>query len=182
MLNNHNKMTITSLQHNQIEDIPATNEPFSIFGKVIPSLQSGRWSYKESLFENRKEIWFPDDKLDWDLYIDKDDKALFLAYLDDTCIGQIRIIRDWNRFCYIENIAVRKDFRKLGVGLHLLTRAEEWAKEHQLIGMSLEAQDDNLAACRFYAKHGFILGGVDTLKHSNNVAIEATLYWYKLFR
>lgn len=48
--------------------------------------------------------------------------------------------------------------------------------------MSLETQDDNLGACRFYVKQGFILGGVDTLKQSYNPNIETTLYWYKLFK
>ena len=64
----------------------------------------------------------------------------------------------------------------------LLNKAEEWAKQRKLIGMSLEAQDDNLGACRFYMKQGFILGGVDTLKQSYNPTIETTLYWYKLFK
>ena len=107
---------------------------------------------------------------------------MFLAYMNNTCIGQIRIIKDWNHFCYIENIATKKDYRGSGVGKLLLNKAEEWAKQRKLIGMSLEAQDDNLGACRFYVKQGFILGGVDTLKQSYNPTIETTLYWYKLFK
>lgn len=107
---------------------------------------------------------------------------MFLAYMNNTCIGQIRIIKDWNRFCYIENIATKKEYRGNGIGKLLLNKAEEWAKQRKLIGMSLEAQDDNLGACRFYVKQGFILGGVDTLKQSYNPNIETTLYWYKLFK
>jgi len=90
-------------------------------------------------------------------------------------------VKDWNRFAYIENIAVKKDFRKIGVGHLLLEVAETWAKEQSLIGLSLEAQNDNLIACRFYVKEGFVLGGVDTLKQSSNSNIDLTLYWYKLF-
>ena len=136
---------------------------------------------KRKLFDETKEIRFPDDKLDWGQYINREDKALFLAYMNNTCIGQIRIMKDSNRFCYIENIATKKDYRGSGVGKLLLNKAEDWAKQRELIGMSLEAQDDNLAACRFYVKQGFILGGVDTLKQSYNPNIETTLYWYKLF-
>ncbi|MGE7604844.1 GNAT family N-acetyltransferase [Peribacillus sp. NPDC097675] len=175
-------LIISPLNHDLIEDINMTNEYFSLNGRVVPSLESGRWSYKEVLFDETKETRFPDDELDWSQYINREDKSLFLAYMNDTCIGQIRIIKDWNRFCYIENIATKKAYRGSGVGKLLLNKAEEWAKQRNLIGMSLETQDDNLGACRFYVKQGFLLGGVDTLKQSYNPNIETTLYWYKLFK
>ncbi|RIW32504.1 GNAT family N-acetyltransferase [Bacillus salacetis] len=178
----NSKITIALLKQELIEDINKTNDHFTLFGRVVPSLQSGKWSYEEILFEGPRETRFPDDKLDWGQYINQEGRALFLAYMDDTCMGQIRIVKDWNHFCYIENIAIKKEFRGSGIGKLLLTTAEDWAKQRNLIGMSLEAQDDNLGACRFYAKHGFILGGVDTLKQSHNPNIDATLYWYKLFK
>ncbi len=172
---------ILSLREELIFDIAKTNEHFPIIGRIKPSLHDGVWSYEEELFETPGETRFPDDLLDWSQYIDQDDKALFLAYVNGECVGQIRVVKEWNRFCYIENIASTTQYRGHGIGARLLERAEEWAKEKDLIGMSLEAQDDNLIACRFYIKHGFILGGVDTLKQSYNKNIEATLYWYKLF-
>lgn len=175
------KLIISPLTNDLIEDINKTNDYFKVFGKIVPSFQSGKWSFEEKLFDETKDIRFPDDKLDWSQYINRDDKALFLAYLNNICIGQIRIMKDWNRFCYIESIATKKDYRGSGVGKLLLNKAEEWAKQRELIGMSLEAQDDNLGACRFYVKQGFILGGVDTLNQSYNPNIETTLYWYKLF-
>ncbi|WEG13445.1 GNAT family N-acetyltransferase [Pullulanibacillus sp. KACC 23026] len=175
------KVIISPLKNELIKDINQTNDSFKVFGRVVPSLQSGKWSYEEILFDEPKEIRFPDDHLDWHQYISREDKALFLAYVNTTCIGQIRIIKDWNRFCYIENIAIKKEYRGYRIGKLLLHRAEEWASQRNLIGMSLEAQDDNLGACRFYVKQGFVLGGVDTLKQSYNPNIETTLYWYKLF-
>ncbi|WP_254438561.1 MULTISPECIES: GNAT family N-acetyltransferase [Paenibacillus] len=181
-MSSENNIMITPLTNDLIEDINMTNDYFTLYGKVVPSLQSGKWSYTEVLFDETREIRFPDDKLEWSQYINQDDKALFLAYINNVCIGQIRIIKDWNRFCYIENIATKQDYRGSGVGKLLLNKAEEWAKQRNLIGMSLEAQDDNLGACRFYVKQGFILGGVDTLKQSYNSDIDTTLYWYKLFK
>ncbi|MBM7578223.1 GNAT family N-acetyltransferase [Jeotgalibacillus terrae] len=176
------QITITPLKEELIKDINQTNDDFKVFGKVIPSFQSGEWSFEEQLFDQTKVIRFPDDQLDWHQYINQEDKALFLVYKGQQCIGQIRVVKDWNRFCYIENIAVIKEFRKYGIGKLLLTKAEEWAKDRCLIGISLETQDDNLGACRFYVNQGFVLGGVDTLKQSYNLNIEATLYWYKLFK
>ncbi|MGX9807847.1 GNAT family N-acetyltransferase [Exiguobacterium acetylicum] len=81
----------------------------------------------------------------------------------------------------MENIAVKQAFRKHGVGHQLLAAATNWAQQHELIGLSLEAQDDNLIACRFYVREGFVLGGADSLKQHANPQINLTLYWYKLF-
>lgn len=172
---------IKPLENQSINIINDMNESFPIIGKILPSFSKGVWSYDEELYDTPKEIRFPDDKLDWSTYIDSSEKIVLLAFSEEACIGQIRLIKDWNRFAYIENIAVKKDFRKSGVGHLLLEAAETWAKEQSLIGLSLEAQNDNLIACRFYAKEGFVLGGVDTLKQSANLQIDITLYWYKIF-
>ena len=175
------RIRIEPLKDKFITIVNVANEPFPIVGKVLPSLSNGVWSYEEELYETPTEIRFPDDKLDWSTYIDSSEKIVLLAFREDACVGQIRLVKDWNRFAYIENIAVKKNYRKSGVGHLLLEAAETWAKEQSLIGLSLEAQNDNLIACRFYAKEGFVLGGVDTLKQSANPNIDLTLYWYKIF-
>lgn len=175
------KIKIKPLKDEFIAFVNVANEPFPIIGKILPIFSNGVWSYEEELYETPSEIRFPDDKLDWSAYIDSNEKIVLLAFHEDACIGQIRLVKDWNRFAYIENIAVKKNFRKSGVGHLLLEAAEAWAKEQSLIGLSLEAQNDNLIACRFYVKEGFVLGGVDTLKQSANSNIDLTLYWYKLF-
>ena len=36
-----------------------------------------------------------------------------------------------------------------------------WAKQKDLCGLMLETQNNNLLACRFYIKKGFVLGAVD---------------------
>ncbi|WP_214805767.1 MULTISPECIES: GNAT family N-acetyltransferase [unclassified Exiguobacterium] len=170
------EITIQPLMEQSITIINDTNESFPIIGKIIPIFLKGAWSYDEELYDTPTEIRFPDDKLDWSTYIDSSEKIILLAFHEDTCIGQIRLVKDWNRFAYIENIAVKKDFRKNGVGHLLLEAAEAWAKGQSLIGLSLEEQNDNLIACRFYVKEGFVLGGVDTLKQSANPNIDLTLY------
>lgn len=175
------KIIIQPLKKHLVTIVNTTNDSFPIIGKILPIFSNGVWSYEEELYETPSEIRFPDDKLDWSAYVDSSEKIVLLAIHEDACIGQIRLVKDWNRFAYIENIAVKKNFRKSGVGHLLLEAAETWAKEQSLIGLSLEAQNDNLIACRFYAKEGFVLGGVDTLKQSANPNIDLTLYWYKIF-
>ena len=174
-------IVIKLLTNQFINIVNNANEPFPIIGKILPKFSDGVWSYEEQLYETPSEIRFPDDKLDWSTYIDSSEKIVLLAFHEDVCIGQIRLVKDCNRFAYIENIAVQSNFRKTGVGHLLLEAAETWAKEQSLIGLSLEAQNDNLIAYRFYVKEGFVLGGVDTLKQSANLQIDITLYWYKIF-
>jgi len=173
---------IIALDESHIHIVNDANDPFPIIGRIMPSYMDGKWTYVEELDEEVREITFPDDRLDWKQYIEHDSRILFLAIDADECVGQIRLVKDWNRFAYIENIAVRQTHRKRGIGQLLLETAEQWAKEKRLIGLSLEAQNDNLIACRFYRKEGFQLGGVDSIKQYANPQIELTLYWYKIFK
>ncbi len=112
----HNeKVSIKQLQKELIPVVNQANEPFSIIGNILPSFSNGKWSYKEQLYDNPSETRFPDDQLNWEEYIDSEKKVVFLAMKGKECVGQIRLVKDWNRFAYIENIAVRKSFRKKGL-------------------------------------------------------------------
>lgn len=44
---------------------------------------------------------------------------------------------------------------------------DEWAKDKKLYGLALETQDNNLLACRFYSKCGFIIGAVNAMLHDS---------------
>lgn len=177
-----NELKIVQMDKSNVADVNDTNDYFSIFGRIIPIYQNEKWSHTEEIFEEVKETKFPDDNLDWDEYINNEDKAIFFVYKLGKCVGQIRVVRQVNKFCYIENIAVVKPMRKYGIGKMLMNKAEEWAKEKGLSGLSLEAQDDNLGACRFYMKQGFEIGGIDVLVHLNHPNIDRAIYWYKVFK
>ncbi|TCI30681.1 GNAT family N-acetyltransferase [Exiguobacterium sp. SL-10] len=174
-------ITIKALDEYSISVVNEANNPFPFIGKIIPSFSDSVWTYEEQLYEKAHETSFPDDLLDWSEYINSEDKQVFLAFDETSCIGQIRVVKDWNRFAYIENISVRNSYRHSGIGHLLMDVTETWAKEQLLLRLSLEAQNDNVIACRFYAKERFVLGGVDTLKQIGNPNIDMTLYWYKIF-
>ena len=44
----------------------------------------------------------------------------------------------------------------------LIEKAKEVAKENGYQGIHTVGQDNNLAACKFYIKSGFVIGGLDT--------------------
>ncbi|WP_260984435.1 hypothetical protein [Paenibacillus xylanexedens] len=77
-MHSESEIMISPLNADLIEDIHTTNDYFTLFGKIIPSLQSGQWTYEEVLFDEPKETRFPDDRLDWNEYINQEDKMLFL--------------------------------------------------------------------------------------------------------
>ncbi|WP_114166193.1 GNAT family N-acetyltransferase [Exiguobacterium sp. TNDT2] len=178
---NRANISIKAFDEYSVSVVNEANNPFPVIGEIIPSFSDGVWTYEEQLYEKARVTSFPDDLLDCYEYINSEDKQVFLAFDETTCIGQNRMVKDWNRFAYIENIAVRASYRQSGLGHLLMEAAETWANEQSLLGLSLEAQNDNVMACRFYAKEGFALGGVDTLKQTGNPNIDMTLYWYKIF-
>ena len=69
---------------------------------------------------------------------------------------------------HIMNIAVRKDFRKNGIGFELLSFLIDEAKSKGKMCITLEVRDDNIPAIELYKKFNFdILGR--RKKYYNNV-------------
>ena len=175
---------IIALTEDRIADVNKANQPFSVIGKIVPHYENGQWTYTEELFPEPKEKYYLDDDEDWNAYIGSPDKAIFLCYEDGEAAGQIILRRDWNHYAFIADISVAAAFRGCGVGTRLMNRAVEWAKEQKLDGLALETQDNNLLACRFYAKFGMEIGAVNTMLYKNAPkpwCDEIAVFWYLKF-
>ena len=157
------------------------DQEFEIFGRIIPEFSGGMWTYTEEIYEDPYVKRYPDDAPDYTEYIDDPEKAVFLAYDEKECVGQIVLLKNWNGYAFIEDICVAAASRKNGIGTALMRKAEEWAKDTRLKGLALETQDNNLAACRFYAKYGFVIGAVDTMLYRNSGDREYAVFWYLIF-
>lgn len=118
-------------------------------------------------------------------YLDhpKGDAAAFVARLDGQVIGRVLLSRTWNSYAAIDDISVSSRARRCGAGSALLRQALDWARGRGLAGAMLETQDSNVAACRLYHRHGFVLGGFDRFLYANepDVAHETALFWYCRF-
>lgn len=135
------------------------------------------------MFEKPRVKIYPREDRDLSEYIDARDKAVFLA-VSDRGKGRITLRSNWNNFAYVEELYVSESARGQEIGRRLVKRAEDWAAERRLKGLMLETQDLNLAACRFYAKTGFQIGGVDTLLYEGlgtELAEKRAIFWYKIF-
>ncbi|QAW06384.1 GNAT family N-acetyltransferase [Bacillus subtilis] len=172
---------IKKMAQMNLKDFNKPNEPFVVFGRMIPTFENGVWTYTEERFSKPYFKQYEDDEMDVS-YIEDEGKVVFLYYVENNCIGRIKIRSNWNGYALIEDIAVAKDYRQKGVGTALLHKAIEWAKENRFCGLMLETQDINVSACRFYAKHHFIIGAVDTMLYSNlPTANEIAIFWYYKF-
>lgn len=174
-------MKIVKLNKDTLSDVNQPNEPFPVIGRIIPEYINGQWRYTEQLSEPYMKQ-YPNDDDDWTEYIEREDREIYLAYLDGICVGQIILRADWNRYAFIEDICVSAQARGRGIGTALIQHAECWAKEHNLCGLALETQDNNVLACRFYAKCGFSIGAVNTMLYRNFPlpwGDEIAIFWYK---
>lgn len=62
-----------------------------------------------------------------------------------------------------------------------MNKAVLWAEAVGLNTIRLETQSNNVAACRFYQRFGFVLGGYDRYLYCRmdpDVSADVALFWY----
>lgn len=104
-------------------DIRLKNEPFSLWGKMLPSYSEGSWQYTICKFasEDIQTMRFPDENYCYD---EMSRNSLFIgAYDDGKCIG-LAIVQDaFFKYLYLYDLKVNTDYRKQGVGQLLIQQA-----------------------------------------------------------
>ena len=144
------------------DDIKLKNHPFKLFGLLLPSYNNGKWDYTELLFpeENVTEMCFPDEDYDFEAM---SQNSIFLgAYDGDACVGLAILQQDFFKYLYLYDLKVNPDCRGKGVGRLLIEAGKKLAVERGYRGLYTQGQDNNLGACRFYLKNGFVIGGLNT--------------------
>jgi ribosomal protein S18 acetylase RimI-like enzyme len=78
------------------------------------------------------------------------------------------------------DIRVHPDARGQGIGSELFAEAARWAQAQGCRQLKVETQNVNVQACRFYAKQGCELGGIERYGYAGcaEVSHEAMLLWY----
>ena len=177
-------MEIVKLSFGTLKDMNKPSEAFEIIGKLIPTFINNKWTYTEEIYDHSYLHSYPNEDCDYSPYIANPDKTVFLAYSNKECIGQIVLRKDWNGYAFVEDICVSKSSREQGIGTALIQKAIEWAKDKSLYGLALETQDNNLLACRFYLKCGFLIGAVNTMLYKNLPkpwSDAVAIFWYLKF-
>ena len=143
-------------------DINIPNQPFSLFGRMIPSYVDETWRYDEVRFPEEEvgAMCFPDENYDYDAM--QENSVFIGAYDGDRCVGLAIMQDDWMKYMYLYDLKVDKAYRSQGAGHALMEKAKEVAARRGYLGIYTQGQDNNLAACRFYIKSGFRIGGLNT--------------------
>ena len=76
------------------------------------------------------------------------------------------------------DLRVAPAHRRRGVGAALFRAAEAWARARGARWLAVETQDVNVAACRFYARQGCMLGAVHRFAYPS-LPHETQLLWYR---
>lgn len=143
-------------------DLQLKNEPFPLFGLLLPAYQNGAWTYQVKRFpkENCTEMCFPDEAYHYDELCQN--SILLGAYDGETCVGLAILRHSQSHFLYLYDLKVNAAYRRKRIGMALLDRAKALAQELGYRGLYTQGQDNNLGACLFYLKNGFVIGGLDT--------------------
>lgn len=85
----------------------------------------------------------------------------------------------WNHTAMVWNILIDRRYRQRGLGRCFMERAAEWARQRDCRALTLETQNNNINACRFYHHLGFRLTGIrDDFYHNDDLARgEVAIFW-----
>lgn len=148
-------------------DLRLANEPFALFGRMIVERTEGQWQHRIELFheEEVESMVFPEEDY---VFAEIEHNGFAIgAYDQDECIGLAIYQFHWNKYLYLYDLKVNSDFRQLGVAQNLIAEGLLQAKELGYKGMYTVGQDNNLAACKFYLKQGFVIGGLNTQNYTH---------------
>lgn len=66
------------------------------------------------------------------------------------------------KYMYLYDLKVNRNYRGQQIGKMLIDKSKEVAVSQGYKGLYTKGQDNNLGACLFYLKNGFVIGGLDT--------------------
>ena len=94
-------ITVKIIDRTHKNDINIKNQPFPLFGLMLPSYVNGKWDYTVKRFakENITETCFPDENYDYDKL---SENSVFIgAYDDEKCVGLAIMQQAIFRYMYL---------------------------------------------------------------------------------
>ena len=171
-------LVIRALDRESIVDAYGFDDSFLVESELTLSAEGGVVRYEVVPVPAYEKSYARDDLSG---HLDNPEKAVFLAYLDGSVAGRVVLSVGWNRYTWIDDIAVDARSRRTGVGRALMDQTVAWTIRLGLPGIRAETQNNNVPACKFYEACGFRLGGFDRdLYRGLDVGTtEVALFWYR---
>jgi ribosomal protein S18 acetylase RimI-like enzyme len=99
------------------------------------------------------EVW--DSETNLKSLVANNPQFILVAEEDNIIIGNIFIVPYGKNVSYLFRLAVKKEFRKSGIGSALINRAEEVIKQEKSTEVGLYVDSGNINLQNFYKKRGF---------------------------
>jgi len=123
----------------------------------------------------------------WRVRFDLSNWGIFAAHSRGQRVGgavvafrspEVDMLEGRDDLAVLWDIRVTPDMRSNGVGTALLRAAESWASANGAASMKVETQNNNVPACRFYSRHGYVLRAANPGAYPE-FPDEIQLLWYK---
>jgi len=124
----------------------------------------------------------------WPKRFDVSNWGFFLAVDADRLVGgatvafrssDVNMLEGRDDLAVLWDIRVHPDRRGEGIGTCLFHEAAEWARARGCRQLKIETQNNNVPACRFYARQGCRLGSIVRRAYDEpDLAHEVMLLWY----
>lgn len=153
------------------------NEAFELFGRLVVSRTEETWSCREELFSETTQQTFPEE----DYQISELLKTGYVvgAFAKEACVGLAVFTDDWMKYAYLSDLKVVGSHRGQGIAASLIRFGLQEAKNRGYNGIWTIGQDNNLGACRFYLRQGFVIGGLNTQAYGHTSQEgKADVYFY----
>jgi len=127
------------------------------------------------------------DPTTWAARFDLAHWTFFTARANDQLVGaaavvfrapDVDMLESRRDVALLWDIRVTPDARGHGVGPALIAAVSAWATAHEATWLEVETQDINAPACRFYARHGFVLRAINRDAYLG-LPDETQLLWYR---
>ena len=124
---------------------------------------------------------------DWPAHFDVANWGFLSAWVSERRVGgaaiafrspSLEMLEGRNDLAVLWDIRIAPAARGQGIGASLLAAAERWARKRGARWLKVETQNINVQACRFYARHGFVLTAADPFAYAAYPE-EIQLLWYK---
>jgi len=120
------------------------------------------------------------DVANWRLFIARDGERAIGGATVVINSPEIHSLNGRDDLCIIWDLRLCPEFRRKGIGTGLFNAVSRWARDRGCSQMAVETQNNNVPACRFYARQGCTLGEINRYHYiqHRSFADEVMLVWY----
>nr|WP_276575994.1 GNAT family N-acetyltransferase [Oceanirhabdus seepicola] len=134
-----------------------------------------------------KDLGIYEKPLKWEEQFDISNWGFFIAYDNDKPIGGATLVYDTEGVNMLSgrkdltvlwDLRIDPEYKSMGIGSKLFSHIIDWAKERNCRQIKIETQNNNVPACKFYAKQGAMLGELNEYGYYGEDDNEVMLIWY----